>query len=68
MNGIQVKRYCPNCKKDVVIHMSASFFVDGEHYYKDLFCYICETDLSKEDRRILEEAKKRGKFISVTMH
>jgi transcription initiation factor IIE alpha subunit len=67
MFGTRIKRYCDNCKNEVEIDTSVSYFVDGNTYYNRLFCPVCESDLAENDRKILKEAKENGKDIGVCM-
>lgn len=68
MYGIIIKRYCSTCKKDVEIHASIGYAVDDKTYFKDCVCGTCGEDVSKEDRKMIEKAKKDGKNISIVMH
>jgi hypothetical protein len=68
MFGRIINKFCPNCKKDVKVDISVGYFVDGKHYYTGCVCRTCKTDLSVEDRKVLQLARESGKDIGVAMY
>lgn len=66
MFGKTIERYCANCKENIKCNVSVGFHIEGKTYYNICFCPNCKSDLTIEDKKIIEKAKKDKIAIRVT--
>ena len=57
MVGESITRICPNCQTENTQIVSVIYSIDREHYVTGMHCSSCDTDLCKEDKRIIKDAR-----------
>lgn len=67
MHGQMLEKYCPSCKEDVKLITTILYMVDGKEYTDKFDCPKCNEDLAKEERELIEDARKTGKSVIAVM-
>ena len=67
MFGEEIVRYCEKCQKDIKNIKTIGYFYEGKWLFPDIECPYCKSDLSKNDKELLNKALEEGKSLSVGM-
>lgn len=68
MFGKVVEKYCETCERGITAHISRGYWIKGKLYCLGFYCPTCHADLSEEDSRVLEQARKSGQDIREIMY
>lgn len=63
MFGKTIKRYCPECEKEISFEVSKSYRVNGVSVYTEGYNAHCKHDLFATDRATLQTALDEGQTI-----